>query len=38
MAPLFAVVITNDGKSTGQPVGIATPWDVMALRKVFSDI
>ena len=31
-------VITNDGKSTGQPVGIATPWDVMAPRKVFSDL
>jgi predicted transcriptional regulator len=35
MAPLFAAVITNDGKSTGQPVGIATPWDVMALEESF---
>ena len=35
MAPLFAAVITNDGKSTGQPVGIATPWDVMKLEDSF---
>jgi hypothetical protein len=24
---LFAVILTNDGRPTGHPVGIATPWD-----------
>jgi predicted transcriptional regulator len=35
MAPLFAAVITNDGTNKSQPVGIATPWDVMALEESF---
>src|SRR5262249_15132493 len=24
---LFAVILTDDGRPTGRPVGIATPWD-----------
>ncbi|MEZ4521141.1 MAG: CBS domain-containing protein [Thermomicrobiales bacterium] len=28
---LFAIIVTNNGKRTGKPVRIVTPWDVLAL-------
>ena len=34
---LFAIIITDNGKRTGKPIGIVTPWDLMPEETSTSD-